>query len=79
MMRIVTYDIKKGHDYTDFYEFVEKHNGEKLTESTYAINTPYDQKQFEAKLRSLFQRGDLVYYITVVGEDHRLFYKEIIV
>ena len=61
MTRVVTYDVRSGHDYTDFYEFVEKHNGAQLTESTYAINTSYNLKQFEAQLKLLFRRGDSIY------------------
>ena len=77
MKRIVTYDIKSGHDYTDFYEFVAQHNGEQITESTYAITTSYNQEEFETKLKSLFRRGDSVYYISV-NDKNRLFYKKIV-
>lgn len=77
MTRVVTYDVRSGHDYTDFYEFVEKHNGAQLTESTYAINTSYNLKQFEAQLKLLFRRGDSIYIISVDSDSHCLFHKKL--
>ena len=46
MKRIVTYDVKTGNDYDEFYELVEETNARMLTESTYEFDTQWDQKNF---------------------------------
>ena len=62
--RFVTYDVKDGNDYADFYELVNKYNAQKLTESTYEFDTNLDQEQFETLLAHAFSRGDIVYFIS---------------
>ena len=75
--RIVTYDVKDGNDYTDFYEIVDKYDAEELTESTYVFNTSLSQEEFESLLAKVFSRGDLVFMISVNSSTHKLFYKKI--
>lgn len=74
MKRIVTYDVK--HDYLDFYDFVEEYGGKQLTESTYEFDTKLTEKEFAEKLKKVFSRGDIVYYISV-DSNNKLFYKQI--
>ena len=75
-MRIVTYDVKQGNDYSAWYDYVERIDGRKITESTYALNTSLLQENFENKLRSLFNKGDNVANISV-DKDNELFWKKI--
>ena len=75
-MRIVTYDVKQGNDYSAWYDYVEKIGGRKITESTYELNTSLLQEGFENRLRSLFNKGDNVAYISV-DKDNELFWKKI--
>lgn len=77
--RIVTYDIKEGHDYLGFYDFVERFDGQELTESTYEFNTNLSQDVFERKLANAFTHGDLVYFISVDKDTHKLFYKKVVI
>ena len=74
--RIVTYDVRQGNDYADFYTMVEKYNAKKLTESTYEFNTNLNQESFRSMLRSAFSRRDLVYYIST-NKEGQLFYEKI--
>ena len=76
MKRIVTYDIKQGNDYSTWYDYVERIGGKKITESTYALNTSLSQEGFENRLRSLFNKGDNVAYISV-NKDNDLYWKKI--
>lgn len=77
-MRIVTYDVKQGNDYSAWYDYVERIDGRKITESTYALNTSLSQEGFENRLRSLFNKGDNVAYISV-NKDNDLYWKKIII
>ena len=77
-MRIVTYDVKQGNDYSTWYDYVERIDGRKITESTYALNTSLSQEGFENRLRSLFNKGDNVAYISV-NKDNDLYWKKIII
>ena len=77
-MRIVTYDVKQGNDYSAWYDYVERIDGRKITESTYELNTSLLQEGFENRLRSLFNKGDNVAYISV-DEDKGLFWKRVII
>lgn len=76
MKRIVTYDVKTGNDYDEFYELVEETNARKLTESTYEFDTQWDQKTFETKIASVFSKGDNVHYISV-NKENKLFTQKI--
>ena len=78
MKRIVTYDVKQGNDYSAWYDYVERIDGRKITESTYALNTSLSQEGFENRLRSLFNKGDNVAYISV-NKDNDLYWKKIII
>ena len=78
MKRIITYDVKEGNDYKKFYDYVDSVKGIKITESTYELNTLLTKKSFENKIKTLFSKGDNVYYISVNSEN-RIFYKKIIV
>lgn len=75
-MRIVTYDVKQGNDYSAWYDYVERIDGRKITESTYALNTSLSQEGFENRLRSLFNKGDNVAYISA-NKDNDLYWKKI--
>ena len=75
-MRIVAYDVKQGNDYSAWYDYVERIDGRKITESTYALNTSLSQEGFENRLRSLFNKGDNVAYISV-NKDNDLYWKKI--
>lgn len=74
--RIVTYDIKTGNDYSDFYELVDEIKAKMITESTYEFNTLWDQKTFESKISAVFNKGDNVHYISV-NDKNELFEKKI--
>ena len=78
MKRIVTYDVKTGNDYDEFYELVEETNARMLTESTYEFDTQWDQKTFESKIANVFSKGDNVHYVSVSGKN-KLFTKKIII
>lgn len=78
MKRIVTFDVKQGNDYSAWYDYVEKIGGRKITESTYELNTSLLQEGFENRLRSLFNKGDNVAYISV-NKDNDLYWKKIII
>lgn len=78
MRRILTYDVKDGNDYKKLYDYIETIKGKKLTESTYELDTPLSQKDFESKIKSLFSRNDNVYYISVTDKNN-LFYKKIVI
>mgnify|MGYP003185009047 FL=1 len=78
MRRILTYDVKDGNDYKKLYDYIETIKGKKLTESTYELDTPLSQKDFESKIKSLFSKNDNVYYISVFDKNN-LFYKKIVI
>ncbi len=78
MKRILTYDVKDGNDYKKLYDYIETIKGKKLTESTYELDTPLSQKDFESKIKSLFSKNDNVYYISV-SDKNNLFYKKIVI
>lgn len=78
MKRILTYDVKEGNDYKKLYDYIEAIKGEKLTESTYELDTPLAQKDFESKIKSLFSKNDNVYYISV-SDKKILFYRKIVI
>lgn len=78
MKRILTYDVKDGNDYKKLYDYIETIKGKKLTESTYELDTPLSQKDFESKIKSLFSKNDNVYYISVFDKNN-LFYKKIVI
>lgn len=76
MKRIVTYDVKQGNDCTEWYDYVKRIGGIKITESTYELNTSLSQEAFENRLRSLFNKGDNVAYI-FVNKYNELYWKKI--
>lgn len=78
MKRILTYDVKEGNDYKKLYDYIEAIKGEKLTESTYELDTPLSQKDFESKIKSLFSKNDNVYCISV-SDKKILFYRKIVI
>ena len=78
MKRILTYDVKDGNDYKKLYDYIETIKGKKLTESTYELDTPLSQKDFESKIKSLFSKNDNVFYISV-SDKNNLFYKKIVI
>lgn len=57
---------------------LKKIGGRKITESTYELNTSLLQEGFENRLRSLFNKGDNVAYISV-NKDNDLYWKKIII
>ena len=77
MKRIVTYDVKEGNDYNNFYAYVDKVKGVRITESTYELDTSLSQEQFEVKINSLFNKGDNVSYISV-NKKNELYYKKLV-
>ena len=80
MERIITYDLKHGSpdDYRDLYKVLQDLNGKQLTESTYVIDTPLSQKEIAEKLKKAIYHGDVLYYISVESETHKLFYNRIL-
>ena len=76
MKRIVTYDIKAGNDYSEFYNLVDDAKAKMITESTYEFNTEWDQKTFESKISKVFNKGDNVHYISI-NDKNKLFVKKI--
>lgn len=73
MKRIVTYDVKQGNDYNKFYAFVEQYHGVQITESTYELDTPLTQEEFEKRLRYIFQKNDNVAYISCNNREGLFF------
>lgn len=61
--RVVTYDVKEGNDYSDFYEFVKKYNGKQITESTYEFLIDCDLKKFIKLIEECFSKNDNVYVL----------------
>ena len=76
MKRIVTHDGKQGNDCTEWYDYVKRIGGIKITESTYELNTSLSQEGFENRLRSLFNKGDNVAYISV-DKNKGLFWEQV--
>ena len=76
MKRIVTYDIKAGNDYSEFYDLVDEVKAKMITESTYEFNTTWDQKTFESRISGVFTKGDNVHYVSV-NDKKELFVKKI--
>ena len=76
MKRVITYDIKEGNSYDDFYDFIDRFHGVKITKSTYIVETNLKQAEFEEKLKNIFSKGDNVAYISV-DKDSQLFYTRI--
>lgn len=76
MKRIITYDVKKENSYQKLYEYLEMVCAKKLTESTYEIEISLSQKEFEEKMKSLFNKQDNVCYISITKED-KLFWEKI--
>lgn len=76
MKRIVTHDVKQGNDCTEWYDYVKRIGGIKITESTYELNTSLSQEGFENRLRSLFNKGDNVAYISV-DKNKGLFWEQV--
>jgi len=73
MKRIITYDIKQGNDYQKFYDFVNEYHGVQITESTYELDTPLSQADFEKRLRYTFKKGDNVSYISYNNKEGLFF------
>lgn len=73
MKRIVTYDVKQGNDYKKFYDFVQEYRGIQITESTYELDTPLTQIDFEKRLRYVFSKEDNVSYISCNNKEGLFF------
>ena len=73
MKRIVTYDVKQGNDYQKFYDFVKQYKGVQITESTYELDTPLSQADFEKRLRYVFEKDDSVAYISCNNKEGLFF------
>lgn len=76
MKRVVTYDVKNGNNYDDFYALVEDCGATMLTESTYLFDTNWNQNTFESKMIATFNKGDNVHYISV-DKENKLFTKKL--
>ena len=79
MERIITYDLKHkdSDDYQKLYNVFTSLNAKQLTESTYVINTSLSQKDIINKIKSTIYPDDIVYYISVDSETHKIFYIKI--
>lgn len=75
--RIVTYDVKEGNSYQDFYKFKDENNGVEITKSTYAIATSLSCDEFREKLKKVFSKNDKVSFISVDSNTHKIFYERI--
>ena len=75
MKRIVTYDIKEGNSYDEFYNIADQYKAIQITESTYCFDTDLDRQDFVKLIKTCFNKGDNVYYISVGGG--KLFYEKI--
>ena len=55
MERIISYDLKHANqtNYQDLYEVLDKLNTKQLTESSYVIDTPLNQKQIIKMIKKL--------------------------
>lgn len=73
MKRIVTYDVRQGNDYQKFYDFVKQYKGVRITESTYELDTPLSQADFEKRLRYVFGKDDNVAYISCNNKEGLFF------
>jgi hypothetical protein len=64
MKRYVTYDIKDGNSYDDLYNYFDEVKAEKITESTYKVDSTLKLSDFCSKLKNLTSSGDSVVVIT---------------
>lgn len=76
MKRILTYDVKTGNKYDDLYKWLEEISAKKLTESTYETITNLNQGEYKNKIKSLINKGDNVFYISV-SNDKEIFSSKI--
>lgn len=60
--RFITYDLKYANtdNYSELYELIRKYNGEKITESTYKIQTTETWDMFKNKFFKATKSGDNV-------------------
>lgn len=75
MKRYVSYDIKEGNSYEDLYAYFDEVNAEKITESTYKVDSKLSLDNFCTKLKNLTGSGDTVVVIT--GNDKGAFHKKV--
>ncbi len=64
MKRYVTYDIKDGNSYEKLYNYFDEVKAEKITESTYKVDSSLNLTEFCNKLKNLTSSGDSVVVIT---------------
>ncbi len=64
MKRYVTYDIKDGNSYEKLYNYFDTVKAEKITESTYKVDSLLNLTDFCNKLKKLTSTGDSVIVIT---------------
>ena len=64
MKRYVTYDIKDGNSYEKLYNYFDEVNAEKITESTYKVDSTLKLTEFCNKLKNLTSSGDSIVVIT---------------
>ena len=68
--RFLTYDLKYADtdDYQDLYDLIGQYKGQKITESTYKIETNEEWNAFKYKFQKVTRSGDIVKVI-VQTED----------
>lgn len=74
MKRYVSYDIKEENSYEDLYNYFKEVNAEKITESTYKVDSKLSLDDFCTKLKNLTNYGDSVVVIT--GNEKGAFHKK---
>lgn len=63
---LVTYDLKSpGQKYEKVLERIKKHSWARLSESCYAISTNWTVNQVYDDLRTVMDKNDYVYIITL--------------
>ena len=73
MKRYVSYDIKEENSYEDLYNYFDEVNAEKITESTYRVDSKLNLDSFCTKLKNLTSPEDTVVVISgnAKGAFHR--------
>ena len=69
--RFLTYDLKYADtdDYKDLYDLIEQYKSQKITESTYKIETNEEWDTFKNKFQKVTRSGDIVRVIVQIEDS----------
>lgn len=63
---LITYDLNKaGQNYNGFHAVIKKYTWARLSESSYAIQTPETPQAIYSKLNPYMDKNDNVYVVTL--------------